>query len=73
MKPESGTLPSRNVNEFHKKGCQEKKFCCDRNRGLFLEIKEIVPDVDIRTLDQRHVIPNMEVPVVRGVWFPRGF
>jgi hypothetical protein len=27
------------VNEFYKKGCQEKKFCFDRNRGLFLEIQ----------------------------------
>ncbi len=27
------------VNEFYKKGCQEKRFCFDRNRGLFLEIQ----------------------------------
>jgi hypothetical protein len=27
------------LNEFYKKGCQEKKFCFDRNRGLFLEIQ----------------------------------
>jgi hypothetical protein len=31
----------------------------------------IVPDVDIRTLDQNHVVPNMGVVTVRGVWFPR--
>ena len=37
------------------------------------EIMEIVRDVDIRSLDQGHVIPNMEPPVIRGVWFPRGF
>jgi hypothetical protein len=28
-------------------------------------------DVDVRTLDQGHVIPNMAPPVWRGVWFPR--
>ena len=37
------------------------------------EIAEIIPEVDISELDQRHIIPNMESPVVRGVWFPRGF
>jgi len=37
--------------------------------GLFSFIK----DIDISTLDQNHVIPNMEPPVRRGVWFPKGF
>lgn len=35
------------------------------------EVKEIVVDVDISTLDEGHVIPNMFSPFVRGVWFPR--
>ena len=30
----------------------------------------VVEDVDIRTLDQRHVLPNMRPPVWPGVWFP---
>jgi hypothetical protein len=30
----------------------------------------VVEDVDIRTLDQNHVIPNMGVCSNRGVWFP---
>jgi hypothetical protein len=34
------------------------------------EIKKVVVDVDIRTLDEGHVRPNMASPVVRGVWFP---
>ena len=25
------------VNEFYKKGCQEKRFCLDRSQDLFLE------------------------------------
>lgn len=36
-------------------------------------IASVAEDVDIRSLDQGHVIPNMESPVWRGVWFPRGF
>jgi hypothetical protein len=36
-------------------------------------IVEMIHDVDVRTLDQGHVIPNMEEPVSRGVWFPRGY
>ena len=30
----------------------------------------VIADVDIRTLDQGHVIPNMGPPNLRGVWFP---
>ena len=33
-------------------------------------IREIVEDVDISTLDE-HVIPNMNPPNWRGLWFPR--
>lgn len=35
-------------------------------------IDAVVTDVDISTLDPGHVIPNMHVPVERGVWFPMG-
>ena len=35
--------------------------------------KKVIEDVDISTLDQRHVIPNMKPPVNRGVWFPLGY
>jgi len=31
----------------------------------------IIEDVDIRDLDQGHVIPNMGPPNLRGVWYPR--
>jgi hypothetical protein len=34
---------------------------------------EVIVDVDIRTLDQKHVVPGMEAPNWAGVWFPRGF
>ncbi len=38
---------------------------------LPLDVSSIVEDVDIRDLDQNHVIPNMGPPDFRGVWFPR--
>ena len=33
-------------------------------------IKKVIEDVDIRNLDQGHVIPNMKPPIERGIWFP---
>jgi len=36
-------------------------------------IKKYVEDIDISTLDGTHVIPNMDVPTLRGIWFPRGY
>jgi hypothetical protein len=32
----------------------------------------IEPVVDMRDLDQNHVVPNMGNWFVRGVWYPRG-
>jgi hypothetical protein len=37
------------------------------------KVEEVIEDVDIRSLDQKHVIPNMEPPIWRGVWFPKGY
>jgi hypothetical protein len=36
-----------------------------------LSTAQIIPDVDIRLLDQGHVIPNMGLVVDRGVWWPK--
>jgi len=36
-------------------------------------IESVVHDIDVSTLDQKHVTPNMEPPVWRGVWFPKGY
>ncbi|MFC4762435.1 hypothetical protein [Dyella koreensis] len=35
------------------------------------DILEVIADVDVNTLDQGHVIPNMSTPSNRGVWFPQ--
>jgi hypothetical protein len=45
---------------------QEQVFS---NYGAEL-IDEVIEDIDISTLDDKHVRPNMGNPVVRGVWFP---
>jgi hypothetical protein len=31
---------------------------------------EVIEHIDIRTLEEKHVRPNIGNPVVRGVWFP---
>jgi hypothetical protein len=36
-------------------------------------IKKITPDVDIQTLESKHVRPNMGVVSERGIWFPKGY
>ena len=37
------------------------------------EVSSVTEDVDVRTLDAGHVLPNMNLPHVRGVWFPLGY
>ncbi len=39
-------------------------------RRAFEPLK-VVEDVDVRTLDQGHVVPNMGAVNFLGVWFPR--
>ena len=35
------------------------------------ELLEIIENINVAELDQKHVVPNAGVVVVRGVWFPR--
>jgi hypothetical protein len=42
-------------------------------RHSFPKITKVTENVDVSTLDQNHVLPNMEVPIHRGIWFPRGY
>jgi hypothetical protein len=30
-------------------------------------------DLDVSTLDQKHVLPNIGLVTVRGIWFPQGY
>jgi hypothetical protein len=34
-------------------------------------IRSCIEDVDVSTLDPKHVRPNMGLVVVRGIWFPQ--
>ena len=36
-------------------------------------IASVEEDIDVSSLDQGRVIPNMGVPTRRGVWFPLGY
>ncbi len=38
--------------------------------GMNYEVLEVIEDVDVRTLEQSHVVPNTGAPNFRGVWFP---
>ena len=35
--------------------------------------REVLPDVNVADLDQGHVVPNMNPPNWRGIWFPKGY
>ena len=39
--------------------------------GPLPAVLEVVEDVDVRDLDEGHVLPNLGDPSARGVWFPR--
>lgn len=41
--------------------------------GTVPTISSVEENVDVSSLDQGRVIPNMGVPTRRGVWFPRGY
>jgi len=36
-------------------------------------IKKVVENIDVSTLDSGHVLPNMNAPNLRGIWFPIGY
>ena len=36
-------------------------------------ITNMVEDVDIASLDGNYVLPNMGLPLIRGIWFPVGY
>ena len=48
------------------------KQCMFKNEEM-PQVLEIIEDVDIRTLDQNHIVTNMGVPTRRGIWFPLGY
>ena len=41
--------------------------------GLVPKVIQTIEDVDVSTLDENHVLPNMETVTLRGVWYPKGY
>jgi hypothetical protein len=39
--------------------------------GPLPPVARVIEDVDVSTLDAGHVLPNMDPPLWRGVWYPR--
>ena len=37
------------------------------------EVKKVIENIDVSTLDADHVLINMYPPNWRGIWFPLGF
>lgn len=37
------------------------------------EILKVIENIDLRNLDQNHVLPNIASVSQRGVWFPLGY
>jgi hypothetical protein len=64
-------------------GCGVTAHCYDDALSILREtvfdgkevppVDEVIENVDVRSLDQKHVVPNMNPPVWRGVWFPKGY
>ena len=38
-----------------------------------LQLTQSMSDVDVTMLDPNHVLPNMGIWSVRGIWFPKGY
>jgi hypothetical protein len=55
----------------------EECFAIVRNRifgrALMPAVLKVVEDIDVSTLDKERVLPNIEPPIWRGIWFPPGF
>lgn len=37
------------------------------------EIRIVIENIDVSILDTGHILPNMNPPNFRGIWFPRGY
>lgn len=52
--------------EDAKRILQEKIF----QEAPFPKIVTLIEDIDVSTLDNAHILPNIGVPSRRGIWFP---
>jgi hypothetical protein len=42
-------------------------------KAVMPPVLKVVEDIDVSTLDAERVLPNIEPPIWRGIWFPPGF
>jgi hypothetical protein len=61
-------ITAYNMNDALK--IMDEKIFSSVKRPPFKIVKE---NVDVSTLDQGHVIPNMKHHLARGIWFPLGY
>ena len=47
-----------------------KRMFCGKELS---SIARFVEDIDVSILDQKHVLPNVGMVNVRGIWFPQGY
>jgi hypothetical protein len=76
-------IDAAGLPQYFRLGCGVTAFSPDGALSLIQQrilrganlptLVSFVEDVDVRTLDAGHVIPNMEERVSRGIWYPMGF
>lgn len=68
-----GVLPGIGVTAYNEEDALQMIREIVFSRHPLPQVKELIRDIDVSTLDDGHVRPNMANPVVRGVWFPKGY
>lgn len=58
------------ITAYSRKDAEEILNGAIKRHNLGLEIVEVLEDINIQDLDQGGVIPNMNPPNFRGIWFP---
>jgi hypothetical protein len=58
------------VTAFSRSEAEALAQSAAREMGWTYSSGAVVEDIDIRDLDQKHVLPNMGLVNFRGVWFP---
>jgi hypothetical protein len=54
-------------------GEEDIKLLISQKIGESVEIKTVKLIHSLDELDQKHVVPNMEEFISRGIWYPKGF
>lgn len=61
------------VTAIDKEDAIELIRCHVFNGSIVPRISVCIENIDVSTLDKRHVLPNMGSVLKRGVWFPLGY